>query len=152
MLVLDGAYLVGTTPPVFRRIAQPGQEELQALVERIAERIGRALERQGVLARDAENSYLELDPEGGGPMADLLGHSVGDRVTLGSIAPKFGGSPETPRNCVDERNAIEGGVPWRSRTPVVGRPVVGLRGRIVVWLSSWDMRIWSNAWAPPLTY
>jgi hypothetical protein len=33
---------------VFRRIAPPRQEELQALVERIAERIGRALERQGV--------------------------------------------------------------------------------------------------------
>jgi len=65
MLVLDGAYLVGTEPPVFRRIAPPQQEEeLQALLERIAERIGRALERQGILARDAENSYLELDPEG----------------------------------------------------------------------------------------
>jgi len=60
-LVLDGAYLVGTEPPVFRRIEPPRQEELQALVERLAERIGRALERRGVLARDADNSYLELD-------------------------------------------------------------------------------------------
>jgi hypothetical protein len=31
-LVLDGAYLVGTEPPVFRRIEPPRQEELQALV------------------------------------------------------------------------------------------------------------------------
>jgi hypothetical protein len=31
----------------------------------MAERIGRALERQGILARDAESSYLELDA--GGP-------------------------------------------------------------------------------------
>ena len=86
MLVLDGTYLAGTTPPVFRRIAPPRQEELQALVERIAERIGRALERQGLLARDAENSYLELDPEGGGPMADLLGHSITYRVAVGPRA------------------------------------------------------------------
>jgi hypothetical protein len=56
MLVLDGAYLVGTAPPVFRRIEPPSQAELQALVERLAERIGRALERQGVLSRDAESS------------------------------------------------------------------------------------------------
>ena len=62
MLVLDGAYLVGTEPPVFRRIAPPREAELQALVERLAERVGRALERQGILARDAENSYLELGP------------------------------------------------------------------------------------------
>ncbi len=41
-LVLDGAYLVGTEPPVFRRIEPPRQEELQALVERLAERIGRS--------------------------------------------------------------------------------------------------------------
>jgi len=40
-LVLDGAYLVGTDPPVFRRIAPPGEAELQQLVERVAERIGR---------------------------------------------------------------------------------------------------------------
>jgi hypothetical protein len=45
---------VGTQPLVFRRIAAPRQEELQALGERIAERIGRALERQGVFARVAE--------------------------------------------------------------------------------------------------
>jgi hypothetical protein len=58
-----------------KRIAPPSQEELRALVGRLAERIGRALERQGVLARDAESSYLELDPAGG-PMDDLLGHSI----------------------------------------------------------------------------
>jgi hypothetical protein len=35
--VLDGAYLVGTEPPVFRRIEPRRQEELQALVERLAD-------------------------------------------------------------------------------------------------------------------
>ncbi len=86
MLVLDGAYLVGTEPLVFRRIAPPSEVELQALVERVAERIGRALERQGILARDAESSYLELDPEAGGPMDDLLGHSITYRVAVGPRA------------------------------------------------------------------
>jgi len=40
LLVLDGAYLVNTVPPVFRRIEPPRREELQALLERIGERIG----------------------------------------------------------------------------------------------------------------
>lgn len=43
---------------------------------RTCERIGRALERQGVLARDAESSYLALEPDAGGAMDDLLGHSI----------------------------------------------------------------------------
>jgi hypothetical protein len=63
--------------------ARPRQDELQALVERVAERIGRALERQGLLARDAEESYLDLDPEAGGPLDDLIGHSITYRVAIG---------------------------------------------------------------------
>jgi hypothetical protein len=55
-------------------------------VERLAERIGRALERQGILARDAENSYLEFAPEAGGPMDDLMGHSITYRVAVGPRA------------------------------------------------------------------
>jgi hypothetical protein len=35
------------TPPVFRRIGAPSAKELEALVERIAERIGRALVQPG---------------------------------------------------------------------------------------------------------
>ena len=86
LLVLDGAYLVGTEPPVFRRIDPPRQEELQTLVERIAERIGRALERQGILARDVESSYLELDTAAGGTLDDLIGHSITYRVAVGARA------------------------------------------------------------------
>jgi hypothetical protein len=37
LLVLDGAYLLGTHPPVFRRVAAPSARELQTLVERLAE-------------------------------------------------------------------------------------------------------------------
>ncbi len=86
MLVLDGAYLVGTEPPVFRRMAPPGEAELKTLVERLAERVGRALERRGVLVRDAESTYLELDPAAGGPIDDLLGHSITYRVAVGPRA------------------------------------------------------------------
>ncbi len=82
LLVLDGAYLVGTEPPVFRRLAPPTLAELRALLERWAERVGRALERQGLLARDAEGSYLELDAACG-PLDDLLGHSITYRVAVG---------------------------------------------------------------------
>jgi hypothetical protein len=67
--VRDGAYLVDTEPPVFRRIAPPALVELQALVERLAERIGRALERQGVLVRDAECAYLNLASDANGSYA-----------------------------------------------------------------------------------
>ena len=81
-----GAYLVPTRPPVFRCVAPPGERELQALVQRIAERIGRALERAGLLERDVEQSYLALEAEAGGPMDDLLGHSITYRVAVGPRA------------------------------------------------------------------
>ena len=69
------AYLAGTQPPAFRRVGAPSARELEALIERIAERIGRALERKGLLTRDCDNSYLALDPAADGPMDDLIGHS-----------------------------------------------------------------------------
>ena len=69
MLFLDGAYLTGTQPPVFRRIAAPSAPELKALVERIAERIGRTLEHKGFIVRDCDNSYLSFDPGADGTAA-----------------------------------------------------------------------------------
>ena len=42
MIFVDGVYLTDCTdPPVFRHVAAPGTTELQALVQNIAERIGR---------------------------------------------------------------------------------------------------------------
>src|SRR5690606_8702294 len=83
ILVLDGAFLAGTAPPVFRRIAAPTERELQGLVEQIAERIGRALERDGLISRDYENTYLNFDPTEGAALNDLLGHSITYRVAVG---------------------------------------------------------------------
>jgi hypothetical protein len=86
MLVLDGAYLAGTEPSVFRRIEPPRESELQALVVRLAERIGRALERQGLVVRDADNRFLALDPATAGAMADLIGSSITYRAAVGARA------------------------------------------------------------------
>jgi hypothetical protein len=72
-------------PPGYAR-HRPEATLLYALVERLADRIGRALERQGLLARDAESSYLELDAAAGGPLDDLIGHSITYRVAVGPRA------------------------------------------------------------------
>ena len=84
MLIPDGVYLTASGPPVFRRLAAPTAAELQAVVQGISERIGRHLERQGILVRDAESSHLAFEPEGEeGALADLQGHSISYRIALG---------------------------------------------------------------------
>ncbi|MFQ5422003.1 MAG: transposase, partial [Anaerolineae bacterium] len=61
-------------------------EELTRLAHTIAQRVGRFLERQGLLERDAENSYLASDAVDDDPMTPLLGHSITYRITVGSQA------------------------------------------------------------------
>jgi tRNA(Glu) U13 pseudouridine synthase TruD len=43
MLIPDGVYLTDTEPVYFRRLSAPTREEIQGLLERIGERIGRHL-------------------------------------------------------------------------------------------------------------
>jgi hypothetical protein len=84
MLIPDGVYLTDAERPVFSRVAAPTPRELQALVQQISERLGRHLERQGILVRDAESSHLAFEPEGEeGALADLQGHSISYRIALG---------------------------------------------------------------------
>jgi hypothetical protein len=85
MLVPDGVYLTDTEPPYFRRSSAPTREEIQALVQRLSERLGRHLERRGLLVRDAESSHLNFEPraEDDG-LADLQGHSITYRIALGA--------------------------------------------------------------------
>ena len=52
----------------------------------IAQRVDRLLERQGLLGRDAENSYLAGDTADDDPMAQLPGHSITYRITVGPEA------------------------------------------------------------------
>jgi len=55
------------------------------LVEQIAGRIGRALERRGLVERDLENAWLAADTEAG-PLDDLLGHSITYCIAVGPRA------------------------------------------------------------------
>ncbi|MBK7249882.1 MAG: hypothetical protein IPI06_02985 [Gammaproteobacteria bacterium] len=58
---------------------------MQALVEQIASRIGRVLERRGLVERDIESAWLAGDGEGG-PLDDLLDSSITYRIAVGPRA------------------------------------------------------------------
>jgi len=62
MLFLDGVYADnkhGTSG--FHRLKAPTNDELIQLTHTIAHRVGRYLERQGLLVRDSDQSYLTAD-------------------------------------------------------------------------------------------
>ena len=87
MLIPDGVFLT-TDPPYFRALAAPTAPELQALVRRISERVGRQLERKGWLVRDQESTYLDShlaleEDEEEASLKDLQGHSITYRIALG---------------------------------------------------------------------
>jgi len=97
MLIPDGIWLAGS-PPYFRKLMGPTVSELQGLLQRISARIGRHLERIGLLVRDEDQSYLDSSPfdrEGGGgqgrgtveerqTLEDLQSHSITYRIALGA--------------------------------------------------------------------
>jgi len=77
MLFLDGVYIERPDGSRrFRWVKAPTSAELAGLTQTLAQRIGRFLERQGLLERDAENSYLAGDDFDAGPMEQLLGSSM----------------------------------------------------------------------------
>jgi hypothetical protein len=86
MLVLDGVYrkASGEGRPRFVPVAEPAPGELQVLVQAIAERIGRSLERAGLITRDVENAYLTFDPSEEAPINTLVGHSITYRIATGA--------------------------------------------------------------------
>jgi len=85
LLVIDGVYIPrDNAPPLFRRVKAPDRAELEVLVQRISQRVGRYLERMGLLVRDTESDYLNLPlPEDHDPMAQLIGSSVTYRIAVG---------------------------------------------------------------------
>ena len=84
MLFLDGVYTKNTRGETsFHRTMAPSREELTRLVHRISERVAKYLERQGVLERDEENTYLQLDGIEEDPMHHLIGSSVSYRIAIG---------------------------------------------------------------------
>lgn len=77
LLVLDGVYRRdGEGRLVFVPVPSPSTEELKGLVQRIAERIGRSLERSGLIEWAIDNAYLAFDPSEEAPIHGLLGSSI----------------------------------------------------------------------------
>jgi hypothetical protein len=84
MLFLDGVYVERHDGSLrFRWVTAPSSAEIARLTQALALRIGRYLERQGLLERDAENSYLAGDGLEADPLAQLLGSSITYRIAVG---------------------------------------------------------------------
>lgn len=85
ILFLDGVYVSRESgTPRFHRVKAPEHAELEVLVRRISERVGRCLERLGLLVRDTENSWLNLQPPADDDaITQLLGSSVTYRIAVG---------------------------------------------------------------------
>ena len=87
MLFLDGVYTGGSSQPIcFRRTRAPNGAELRRLTHPIAQRVGRYLERQGLIERDTENIFLTqeaVDASDEDPTNQLLGSSVTYRIAVG---------------------------------------------------------------------
>ena len=63
ILFLDGVYVCrDDRPPRFQRVKAPNKDELEELIQLISQRVGRCLERQGLLEQDTESAWLDLDP------------------------------------------------------------------------------------------
>jgi hypothetical protein len=84
MLFLDGVYVERPYGGVrFRWVKAPTSIEITQLADRIARRVGRYLEHQGLLERDAQHSYLAGESVETDPMDQLLGHSITYRIAVG---------------------------------------------------------------------
>ena len=84
MLFLDGVYVEdGHGKLRFHRVKAPNVDELKSLVHAISHRVARFLEKRGFLERDAENSYLALEPDDDDAMVQLQGHSITYRIAVG---------------------------------------------------------------------
>jgi hypothetical protein len=114
LLVLDGVYRRdGESRLRFVPVPAPRTEELEGLVRRIAERIGRSLERSGLITRDIENAYLAFDPSEEAPINALLGHSITYRIATGAregqkvfTLQTIPGAPEDSRRDVAEASGF----------------------------------------------
>jgi hypothetical protein len=69
--------------PKFVRCKAPTLDEFNQLVNTFSHRLARYLERQGLLVRDRENTYLQLDSLDDDPLMDLHGDSITYRIAIG---------------------------------------------------------------------
>ncbi len=87
MLFLDGVYVERPDGRLrFRWVKAPTSAELTGLADKIARRVGRYLERQGLIERDAENSWLAGEDVDEDPMSSVMGHSITYRIAVGPNA------------------------------------------------------------------
>jgi len=108
MLFLDGVYvdrLDGSAQ--IRWVSSPTTQELTQLSQTIARRVGRYLERRGLLERDDENSYLATDAISEDPMNQLLGHSITYRIAVGPQAGRKVFTLQTLPACEADDYALE---------------------------------------------
>lgn len=88
MLFLDGVYFGGSNrhPMRFLKVKAPTKDELIRLTNTIARRVGRYLERHGLLERDTGNIVLTqeaVDASDEDPSNQLLGSSITYRIAVG---------------------------------------------------------------------
>jgi hypothetical protein len=88
MLFLDGVYIEPAhgNKVRFRWVKAPNRDELIKLTHTIAHRVGRYLERRGLLEHDTGNIYLTpeaMDTSDEDPSNQLLGSSITYRIALG---------------------------------------------------------------------
>lgn len=77
MLFFNGLYVDRADGSArFWRVRAPTSAELTQMTHTIARRVGRFQGRQGILERDAENSYLASDAVEAGLMEQLYGHAI----------------------------------------------------------------------------
>jgi len=108
MLILDGVYIGGTggLPLRFRQVKAPTGNELTKLAHTIASRVGRYLERQGLLERDGGNIYLTREAVA---TADedtsnhLLGSSITYRIAVGPQQGRKVMTLQTLADCGDDQ-------------------------------------------------
>jgi hypothetical protein len=86
-IVTSGVYVEHLAGAVrFRWVNAPTSAELTELAQRIAQRFGQYLERQGLLQRDARNSYLAGEVIDEGTMDPLWVHCIAYRIAAGPQA------------------------------------------------------------------
>jgi len=105
MLFLDGVYSANRSHARFRWVKAPTNDELTQLTYTIAQRIGRYLERQGLLVRDAGNSYFTaegVDADSESPINQLLGSSISYRIAIGPLQGRKVFTLQTLPDCGDD--------------------------------------------------
>ena len=84
MRLLDGAYSFDGLRPMFHRVPRPTPTELARLLPRIAQRLARLPERHGLLVRDPDHDFLDI--ELGEVFDQLVGASTHYRIAIGPNA------------------------------------------------------------------